>query len=174
MSLLIINFIEKSTNNIVNFFKQKGLSVILQSPEDHQLTGIKILGVICTGSEQLITKKHQLLPEYIFNLDVPIFCICFSAQLIVEKFGGTFSKQRMYNETYLDDDTLVWTNYNIGITSIPDNFSIINTFRSNNFIASFESDDGMIKCVMFHPERRKNINNLYNESYLEEFYRKII
>lgn len=174
MSLLIINFIERSTNNIVNFFNQKGLNVILQTPEDDEPMDIKILGVVCTGSEQLITKKHQLLPDYIFDLNVPIFCICFSAQLIVEKFGGTFSKQKMYKETYLDDDTLVWTNYNIGITSIPDNFSIINTFKTNNYIASFESNDGMIKCVMFHPERRKNIDNLYNESYLEEFYSKII
>lgn len=182
MSLLIIDFVEESTNNINRFFMNKGLNVLILSPEDLE-PDVPIIGVICTGSEQTVLQKnHQLLPDYIFDLNVPILCICYSTQLIIEKFGGNLKKQRLYGTVLLDDDTVVWVNYTIGVTSIPDKFRINRTFKESNFIASFETDTGSkimprnsakIICLMFHPERRKG-SSLYNCNYLESFYQYII
>lgn len=174
MSILIIDFIEESTKNIVSFFLTKGVDVVVLSPIDPLPRNKRILGIVCTGSEQMITTEdHQLLPEYVFRLNVPLMCICYSSQLIIEKFSNTFERHRMSGQQYLDDGTLVWTNYNIGVTSIPYNFRIVNTFKGSNYIASFESRELDIVCYMFHPERRHG-DTIYNIEYFERFFERIM
>jgi anthranilate/para-aminobenzoate synthase component II len=171
MYILIIDFIEPSTNNIIKYFIDKGLQIIRLTKnlfDRKYIENKNIVGVVCTGSEQNITDKgHDLIPEFVFKLNVPILCICYSAQLIAERYGSVFVIGEMKGLHKLDNDTTVWTNYTVGITDV-DNCIVLNKFKDTNLIACFKKDK--IFCVIFHPERSKDNNSLYNIEYLDSFY----
>lgn len=167
MNILIIDFIEESTKNIINYFTEKRFDVIHLTPnifDKRYVQGHNISFVICTGSYQSLTDpNHDKIPEFVFELNVPMLCICYSAQLIAEKYGGTLIVKRMKGEKLLEDDTLVWTNFNVGIRDI--DADILDKYKEDNLIASFKKNN--ILCVTFHPERMKEDGNLYNEDYLD-------
>lgn len=101
----------------------------------------------------------------VFELGVPILGICYGAQLLSKKLGGTVSRTGTgeYGRTALEirsgsplfrempESQMVWMSHSDSITEAPDGFSVTATTEQVP-VAALENRDLGLYGVQFHPE----------------------
>jgi GMP synthase (glutamine-hydrolysing) len=126
-----------------------------------------IKGVILSGSPCSV--RDQGSPDVDLNLfegKVPVLGVCYGAQLIAHKSGGTVmaSQHREYGRARLSSvdhhsnllkemslDTQVWMSHADTITSVPDSLEVIAKTPSVA-VAAFRVRNKQIYGIQFHPE----------------------
>lgn len=126
-----------------------------------------IRGVILSGSPCSV--RDQGAPDVDLNLfdgKVPVLGVCYGAQLIAHKSGGTVmaSQHREYGRARLTSvdhhvnllkeislDSQVWMSHADTITSVPPGFDVIAKTPSVQ-VAAFRIKDKQIYGIQFHPE----------------------
>lgn len=125
-----------------------------------------IKGIILSGSPSSV--RDQGFPDVDFNLfgKIPVLGVCYGAQLIAHKSGGTVlpSQMREYGRAKLTSvdhhnellkeisiDSQVWMSHADTISSIPEKFEIIASTPSVK-IAAFKLKGEKLYGIQFHPE----------------------
>ncbi len=125
-----------------------------------------IKGVILSGSPSSV--RDQGFPDVDLNLfgKIPVLGVCYGAQLIAHKSGGTVlpSQMREYGRAKLTTvdhhnellkeisiDSQVWMSHADTISSIPEKFEVIASTPSVK-IAAFKLKGEKLYGIQFHPE----------------------
>ena len=125
-----------------------------------------IKGIILSGSPSSV--RDQWFPDVDLNLfgKIPVLGVCYGAQLIAHKSGGTVlpSQMREYGRAKLTGvdhhnellkeisiDSQVWMSHADTISSIPEKFEIIASTPSVK-IAAFKLKGEKLYGIQFHPE----------------------
>ncbi|MEY5047024.1 MAG: hypothetical protein RLZZ175_383 [Bacteroidota bacterium] len=128
--------------------------------------GANVKGIILSGSPCSVREENA--PDV--NLDafpagIPVLGVCYGAQLLAHKNGGTVqaSNTREYGRailetsvfnaltTGLSDKSQVWMSHGDTITDIPTNFELIASTESVK-VAAFKVKDKETYGIQFHPE----------------------
>jgi GMP synthase (glutamine-hydrolysing) len=126
-----------------------------------------IKGVILSGSPCSV--RDQGSPDVdlrLFDGKIPVLGVCYGAQLIAHKSGGTVmaSQHREYGRARLSSvdhhanllkemslDTQVWMSHADTITAVPESFEVIAKTPSVA-VAAFQVRNKQIYGIQFHPE----------------------
>ncbi|MGV0853822.1 glutamine-hydrolyzing GMP synthase [Mycolicibacterium phlei] len=105
----------------------------------------------------------QLQPE-LFDLDVPVFGICYGFQAMAQALGGTVAQTgtREYGRTELKvtggelhsdlpETQPVWMSHGDAVTAAPDGFDVV-AVSSGAPVAAFENRARRLAGVQYHPE----------------------
>ncbi len=164
--ILVIDFGSQYTQLIVR--KIRELGVYSEIIPFNKFSGIDqdTKGVILSGSPFSVHDPDS--PGIDVNSlasRVPVLGICYGAQLITSQMGGQVqrSAKREYGRSTLkhlaaslllkglDEDSQVWMSHSDHIEKLPPGFRVI-AGTENIPVAAFESRDGRIYGVQFHPE----------------------
>jgi GMP synthase (glutamine-hydrolysing) len=125
-----------------------------------------VKGVILSGSPCSV--RDHGAPDVDLSLfkNIPVLGVCYGAQLIAHKSGGTVlpSQIREYGRARLTTvdhhselmkeisfDSQVWMSHADTIAQIPDSFDVIASTPSVQ-VAAFKKKDGKVYGIQFHPE----------------------
>ena len=127
----------------------------------------EIKGVIFSGGPASIYEHDApRIRQTIFQLNVPVFGICYGMQLIAELWGGKVKgiEQKEYGERKvifrkecplfkeIDSPTLVWASHSDSVVQMPDNFELAALSWQANLIAAMADEKRRSYGVQFHPE----------------------
>ncbi|MBU2506118.1 MAG: glutamine-hydrolyzing GMP synthase [Bacteroidetes bacterium] len=167
-TILILDFGSQYTQLIARRIReQKVYSEI--HPHTFSIVRIKELnpaGIILSGGPMSVYDEDspQVDPE-LFNLNIPVFGICYGLQLICKKFEGGVEQAefREYGKAEIKivgdskllknvrKDSVVWMSHGDLITNLPSTFEITGR-TANSPICSIENKKLNIYGVQFHPE----------------------
>lgn len=140
-----------------------------------------VKGIILSGSPHSVRESNA--PEVDFSKlpkDLPILGVCYGAQLMAQKNGGTVmpSKMREYGRANLEfiDPSVdllhginlgsqVWMSHADTIAEIPSGYKIIASTSSVK-VAAFQKENTKIYGIQFHPEVTHSIDG---KKLLENF-----
>ena len=140
-----------------------------QNPKDFDFDMLILSGGNSLSSSEpseanaLRDKFEKSLLDYAIKNDIPVLGICRGMQLVNEYFGGTLKKVdghiRTTHDIKIQGLKLQVNSYHgYAINKLGAELQIDATF--NNIIEAVSSKDGLIKCIMWHPERT-NVCDLY-------------
>ena len=136
--------------------------------------------ILSGGPKSVHVDGAPSLDPAIYDLGVPIFGICYGAQLIAQQLGGTVGRgmageygrtvlSRQGDSLILPDDAPVdhecWMSHFDGITEAPDGFQVTATSPGAP-VAILENDERRIYGVQFHPEV---VHSPYGQASLGRF-----
>ena len=122
-------------------------------------------GLILSGGPKSVhVEGAPSLDAAVYDLGVPIFGICYGAQLVARELGGEVARtgRGEYGRTTLtrtgapsllltDDDQTVWMSHFDSITRAPDGF-VVTGATPEAPVAALEHEGRRIHAVQFHPE----------------------
>ncbi|WP_185871783.1 glutamine-hydrolyzing GMP synthase [Blattabacterium cuenoti] len=168
--ILILDFGSQYSHMIARRIRDIGVYTLLSHYNDVDYDVIskkKPKGLILSGGPFSVYEKNSpLISKSIFQLNIPIFGICYGMQLISFLFGGEIkkSKYKEYGKSHLIIDhtnnslfygipkkSIVWMSHFDEVKIIPKEFKIIAHTTSCN-IAALGHLNKNIYAVQFHPE----------------------
>lgn len=164
--ILILDFGSQYTQLIARRVRELDVYCEIHPFSSFSLPDSSIKGVILSGSPcSVLEDGAPDLDLSVFG-DLPILGVCYGAQLLAHKNGGTVSRSehREYGRAKLDHidghvDLLkelnigsqVWMSHGDTITKLPENFKLIAHTESIP-VAAFQLKDKPIYGIQFHPE----------------------
>lgn len=137
-----------------------------------RLREISPKGIVFSGGPTSVYAENapQVDPE-IFNLNVPIFGICYGMQLMAHQLNGKVERaaKREYGKSDvnfaehsaltkgLDAQQTVWMSHGDHVVELPDGFQI-DAFTDHAPIAGFSHKERHLYGVQFHPEVRHSVH----------------
>ncbi|AYV69229.1 glutamine-hydrolyzing GMP synthase [Niallia circulans] len=137
-------------------------------------------GIIFSGGPNSVYDENAFgVDEKIFDLELPIFGICYGMQLMTQHFAGKVekAKHREYGKaainiennsklfTDLPTEQIVWMSHGDLVVEAPAGFTIDATSASCP-IASMSNEEKGLYAVQFHPEVRHSV---YGNELLKNF-----
>ncbi|WP_186626992.1 glutamine-hydrolyzing GMP synthase [Rhodococcus sp. BP22] len=120
--------------------------------------------VLSGGPSSVYAEDAPALDAKVFDLDVPVFGICYGFQAMAQALGGTVSHTgtREYGRTQLSVDggvlhdglpatQPVWMSHGDAVTEAPDGFTVTAT-SAGAPVAAFENTERRLAGVQYHPE----------------------
>ena len=118
--------------------------------------------VLSGGPSSVYAEGAPALDNKVFDLDIPVFGICYGFQAMAQALGGTVSHTgtREYGRTQLSVDggvlhkglpatQPVWMSH--AVTAAPDGFTVTAT-SAGAPVAAFENTERRLAGVQYHPE----------------------
>lgn len=122
--------------------------------------------IISGGPRSVLDADAPSVPMALLKAGVPVLGICYGMQLLAHQFGGEVERGesaeygkaivnvdcgRLFSELKDDKKLQVWMSHWDEVRSLPEGFHV--TARSESgAMAGFESEDGKITALQFHPE----------------------
>jgi GMP synthase (glutamine-hydrolysing) len=120
--------------------------------------------VLSGGPASVYAEGAPQLDPAIFDLDVPVFGICYGFQAMAQALGGTVARTGTseYGRTELKvtggqlhsdlpDTQSVWMSHGDAVTEAPDGFDVV-AVSSGAPVAAFEDRGRRLAGVQYHPE----------------------
>ena len=120
--------------------------------------------VLSGGPSSVYAEGAPALDSKVFDLDIPVFGICYGFQAMAQALGGTVSHTgtREYGRTQLSVDggvlhkglpatQPVWMSHGDAVTAAPDGFTVTAT-SAGAPVAAFENTERRLAGVQYHPE----------------------
>lgn len=163
--IAIIDFGGQYTHLIARRIRNLGIFSEIYQPESFQI-GKHIKGIIFSGGPQSVNSADASRINFsLQDCPVPVLGICYGHQLIAHISGGSISSgsSREYGYTMIKHDRQnqllsdspeeqkVWMSHGDHVQSMPDSFNITAS-TSSIPVAAYESKNGRIFGVQFHPE----------------------
>ncbi|WP_185857460.1 glutamine-hydrolyzing GMP synthase [Blattabacterium cuenoti] len=178
--ILILDFGSQYSHMIARRIRDIGVYTLLYHYNEtsiyHVISKKKPKGLILSGGPFSIYEKGSpLISKNIFQLNIPIFGICYGMQLISFLFGGEIkkSKHKEYGKSDLiidhpnnslfygiPDKSIVWMSHFDEVKNIPKEFKVIGHTSSCD-IAAFSHINKDIYAVQFHPEVKNTEYGIY-------------
>ncbi|MEG1642251.1 MAG: glutamine-hydrolyzing GMP synthase [Synergistaceae bacterium] len=123
-------------------------------------------GIIISGGPRSVMEENApTVPDFVLNSDIPVLGICYGMQLIAHKLGGKVERGEIaeYGKAAIQTEDCklfaklgtknmnVWMSHWDHVTQLPTNFKAT-AYSENKTLSAFESTDGKIMAVQFHPE----------------------
>jgi len=121
--------------------------------------------ILSGGPSSVYVDKAPLVDRRLFEQGIPIFGICYGFQVMAQLLGGEVAKTGLseYGRTTfrcdtssklfsgLDESFDVWMSHGDSVTKAPTGFKEVGSTSATS-VAAFESSDGKLAGVQFHPE----------------------
>ncbi len=120
--------------------------------------------VLSGGPASVYADGAPQLDPALFNLDVPVFGICYGFQAMAQTLGGTVARTGTseYGRTELTvtggdlhadlpETQPVWMSHGDAVTAAPDGFDVVAT-SAGSPVAAFENRARRLAGVQYHPE----------------------
>ncbi|MFH1783444.1 MAG: glutamine-hydrolyzing GMP synthase [bacterium] len=121
--------------------------------------------IISGGPASVLSNKSPVCDKAIFNMGIPVFGICYGAQLMTKFLGGKVAraKAREYGRAVLKVKSTkeifkdlskrekIWMSHGDKISSLPEGFQIIGATK-NSPVAAMRDSKRRLYGVQFHPE----------------------
>lgn len=120
--------------------------------------------ILSGGPNSILEKGAPLIPDWVFNYDIPILGLCYGMQTLCKQLGGEVSRsgQKEYGNAKImikEKCTLfenlnqmtVWMSHQDMVTKVPDGFEIVAT-TEKGVVAAVRSKDEPWYGIQFHPE----------------------
>ena len=120
--------------------------------------------VLSGGPSSVYEENAPKFDQEIFKLGIPIFGICYGFQVMANALGGAVTKtgKSEFGRTALKAtesklfkgvplEQLVWMSHGDAVTEAPKDFAVCAVTKDTP-VAAFESKDGLLAGVQFHPE----------------------
>ena len=106
--------------------------------------------IISGGPRSVLDSDAPSIPMHILRSGVPVLGICYGMQLLAHQFGGKVKRGEAaeYGE---EKELQVWMSHWDQVTELPQDF-FATAWSENGALAAFESSDGRISALQFHPE----------------------
>ncbi len=169
--ILIVDFGSQYTQLIARRVRELNVySEIVPYNKIPEITD-QVKGIILSGSPCTVTdpESPSIDPELVLNKR-PVLGVCYGAQLLAHKLGGTVTpaKTREYGRANLDtilnkdgifkgipDGTQVWMSHGDTVTELPEQFELLASTGSIE-VAAYQSKAGAfahpVYGLQFHPE----------------------
>ncbi|WP_185877103.1 glutamine-hydrolyzing GMP synthase [Blattabacterium cuenoti] len=179
--ILILDFGSQYSHMIARRIRDIGVYTILLQYRDYEnsisnLLSKKSKGIILSGGPFSVNENNPpLISKDIFNLNIPIFGICYGMQLISFLFQGKIekSKYQEYGKTSftinnsnnklfykIPKKSIVWMSHFDEIKILPKNYKTIG-YTPSCSIAAFKHINKEIYAVQFHPEVKNTEYGIY-------------
>lgn len=174
--ILILDFGSQYTQLIARRVREIGVYCEIHpfDMDDAAIREFAPRGVILAGGPESVHQEGSpRAPQAVFDLQVPLFGICYGMQTLSEQLGGKVQgsdvrefgyarvdivgKSRLLDgiEDHMDDDGLmsldVWMSHGDKVTQLPEGFHIVSSTPSCP-IAAMADDSRAYYGVQFHPE----------------------
>ena len=166
--IAILDFGSQYTHLIARRVREYGVysEIVPYNIGVRELLSKKCAGLILSGGPASVTaRKSPVCDEGIFSIGIPVFGICYGAQLMAKMLGGKVaaSRKREYGKAHLTIKTrkrlfkglkskeTVWMSHGDKVTKIPRGFEIIGS-TTNAPVAAMEDAKRKFYGVQFHPE----------------------
>jgi len=164
--ILILDFGSQYTQLIARRIRELNVYCEIHPYNNIPEIGANTKGIVLSGSPCSVRDEDAPDPDFdMFNLSVPVLGICYGAQLMALKLGGSIeaSKHREYGRANLnvrtagklfdevDVHSQVWMSHGDTITSKPDQIEILASTDSVE-VAAFQLTDKEVYGIQFHPE----------------------
>ena len=121
--------------------------------------------ILSGGPSSVYAESAPTLDKKIFDLDIPIFGICYGFQAMAQALGGKVAKTGVseFGRTKFKADTNsqifstaqrnfdVWMSHGDSVTDAPPGFVTVGS-TEHTPVAAFENSNGTLSGVQFHPE----------------------
>ncbi len=168
--ILILDCGSQYTQLIARRVRELGVfSEILfwDSPKD-KIEASSPSGIIISGGPRsVLDSDAPSVPMDILDSDIPVLGICYGMQLIAHQFGGRVNKgesaeygrakvsisgdSRLFGRLKEEKQISVWMSHWDQVTELPHGFDAT-ALSENGSLAAFESSDGRVSALQFHPE----------------------
>ncbi len=170
--ILILDFGSQVTQLIARRVRESGVYCEIwpfNQADDARIKGFNPKGVILSGGPASVTEeKSPRAPQSVFEMNVPVFGICYGQQTMVEQLGGKVEAghSREFGRAYVEvaeHSTLlngvwdkgakeqVWMSHGDRVTKLPAGFRVVGTSEGAPY-AVIANDDKKFYAVQFHPE----------------------
>lgn len=174
--ILILDFGSQYTQLIARRVRELGVYCELHpfDMSDEDIREFNPRGIILAGGpESVHAEGSPRAPQAVFDLNVPLFGICYGMQTMSEQLGGRVQgsderefgyarvdlvgKSKLFDgiEDHMDDDGMfaldVWMSHGDKVTELPKGFGILAS-TPNCPIAAMGDDTRCYYGVQFHPE----------------------
>ncbi|URJ30472.1 glutamine-hydrolyzing GMP synthase [Candidatus Blochmannia vicinus (nom. nud.)] len=176
--ILVIDFGSQYTQLLLRRIRELGVysELFPWNISESQIYSFNPSGIILSGGPHSVADLNfPSIPEFIFQLGVPIFGICYGMQIMSKQLGGEvkhLTTQREFGHTritlvtesiltsdmcdYVDDVTGhsvldVWMSHGDIVTTVPQDFTVIGINKSHQ-VAVMANEDRRLYGVQFHPE----------------------
>ena len=188
-NIIIVDFGSQVTKLIARRIRDFGVfsQIIPFDRIEKKLFTETTLGIILSGGPKSVTTRDApKIPNFIYDLEIPILGICYGLQLICKDFGGkvSFSKFREFGKTkikikkfslltdniYLKNEKYnVWMSHSDKVENLPKNFEIVASSKDCN-ASIIQNVKRKIYGVQFHPEV---VHTFKGDQLLKNFIFKI-
>ncbi len=171
--ILILDFGSQVTQLIARRLRESGVYCEIwpfnQADEDKVKT-YNPKGIILSGSPcSVLDEDSPRVPDFIFEMGLPIFGICYGQQVMMEQLGGKVegSDHKEFGRAYVDvlennspllegvwekgAHEQVWMSHGDRVVNIPPEFHVIGKSDGAPF-AMIADEDRKFYAVQFHPE----------------------
>ena len=170
--ILILDFGSQVTQLIARRVRESGVYCEIwpfNQADEAKIRAYNPRGIILSGGPASVTEaKSPRAPQAVFELDVPVFGICYGQQTMVEQLGGKVEAghSREFGRAYVDvaeHSTLlngvwdkgakeqVWMSHGDRVTTLPEGFRVVGTSEGAPY-AVIANDNKKFYGVQFHPE----------------------
>jgi len=193
--ILIVDLGSQYTLLIEKAFRELGYRSAILDPKKavKWAASNEVWLVVLSGGPKSVTGSDRIeIPQEIFEINAPIFAICYGMQYVAQFYGGevgSVQDHRGYGpETIktkngsklfanLPVEQPVWASHGDTVARVPDGFTVTARTSKTEAIAAMEGkrkNGQMTYCVQFHPEvhhtqyGRQIFNTLAQLSFLKE------
>jgi GMP synthase (glutamine-hydrolysing) len=167
--ILILDCGSQYTQLIARRVREIGVfsEIIFWDEADEKLSDRLPAGIIVSGGPRsVLDEDSPRIPESVLKSGVPILGICYGMQLIAHQFGGKVQRGvvaeygramvklmggRVFNRIKNSETIDVWMSHWDEVALLPEGFAVT-AVSDCGAIAGFESSDGRINAIQFHPE----------------------
>ena len=166
-TLLIVDFGSQVTQLIARRVRECGVYCEIHpfTKADEAIARLKPRAIILSGSPHSVIDEGPRIDAKLFDLNLPVFGICYGEQLMCELLGGKVEAghDREFGRAEIDlvrpspifkglaDSETVWMSHGDRVTAIPDGFEVIAVSEGAPF-AAIADETRKLYAVQFHPE----------------------
>ena len=166
-TLLIVDFGSQVTQLIARRVRECGVYCEIHpfTKADDAITRLKPKAIILSGSPHSVIDEGPRIDAKLFDLNLPVFGICYGEQLMCELLGGKVEAghDREFGRAEIDlvrpspifkglaDSETVWMSHGDRVTAIPEGFEVIAVSEGAPF-AAIANEARKLYAVQFHPE----------------------
>ena len=170
--VLILDFGSQVTQLIARRVRESGVYCEIwpfNQADNDRIRAFNPKGIILSGGPASVTEdKSPRAPQTVFEMNVPVFGICYGQQTMVEQLGGKVEAghSREFGRAYVEvaeqspllngiwdkgAKEQVWMSHGDRVTKLPDGFRVVGTSEGAPY-AFIANDNKRFYGVQFHPE----------------------
>ena len=167
-TILVLDFGSQYTQLIARRIRESDVysEILPWDIDESKIIKLNPKGIILSGGPNSVTETYTpRVPQFVFDLGIPILGICYGMQTLAEQMGGHVisvdQKEFGHSELEVVSDSVifknldkkinVWMSHGDQVQDLPDEFNLVASTKTAP-IAAMEHKSLPIYAIQFHPE----------------------